>query len=44
MRLESGRDNWTRVRVGSRKINRSYLKEEGNAVRALSIQCLARLD
>ena len=35
MRLESGRDNWTRVRVGSRKINRAYLKEEGNAVRVL---------
>jgi hypothetical protein len=42
MRLESGRDNWTRVRVGSRKINRAYLKEEGNAVRAPPVSTSAR--
>ena len=30
MRLESQRDNWVRVRVGGRKINRAYLKEDGN--------------
>lgn len=29
MRLESMRGNWVRVRVGSRKINRVYLKEKG---------------
>ncbi|KAI9631974.1 uncharacterized protein MKK02DRAFT_21179 [Dioszegia hungarica] len=28
MRLESMRGNWTKVRVGSRKVNRVYLKEE----------------
>lgn len=28
MRLESVRGNWPRVRVGSRKINRVYLKEK----------------
>jgi 26S proteasome regulatory subunit N5 len=31
MRLESQRGNWVRVRVGGRKINRAYLKEDGNA-------------
>lgn len=31
MRLESQRANWVRVRVGGRKINRAYLKEDGNA-------------
>lgn len=35
MRLESQRGNWVRVRVGGRKINRGYLKEEGNSVRPL---------
>ncbi|CDZ96764.1 26S proteasome regulatory complex, subunit RPN5/PSMD12 [Phaffia rhodozyma] len=29
MRLESQRGNWTRVRVGGRKINRAHLKEDG---------------
>ncbi len=33
MRLESLRGNWVRVRVGSRKINRVYLKEPETAVR-----------
>lgn len=28
MRLESLRGNWSRVRVGSRKINRVYLKDK----------------
>lgn len=28
MRLESIRGNWSRVRVGSRKINRVYLKDK----------------
>lgn len=32
MRLESLRGNWSRVRVGSRKINRVYLKEKDSAV------------
>lgn len=32
MRLESLRGNWVRVRVGSRKINRVYLKEKDTAV------------
>lgn len=32
MRLESLRGNWTRVRVGSRKINRVFLKEADSAV------------
>lgn len=32
MRLESLRGNWVRVRVGSRKINRVYLKEPDTAV------------
>ncbi|ORY31371.1 hypothetical protein BCR39DRAFT_571286 [Naematelia encephala] len=31
MRLESLRGNWARVRVGSRKINRVYLKEADSA-------------
>ncbi|NXD32452.1 PSD12 ATPase, partial [Spelaeornis formosus] len=31
MRLESLRGNWSRVRVGSRKINRVYLKEKDSA-------------
>jgi 26S proteasome regulatory subunit N5 len=35
MRLESARGLWPRVRVGGRKVNRSYLKESGNAVRIL---------
>lgn len=32
MRLESLRGNWVKVRVGSRKINRVYLKEKDSAV------------
>jgi 26S proteasome regulatory subunit N5 len=32
MRLESLRGNWTRVRVGSRKVNRTFLKEKDSAV------------
>ena len=32
MRLESLRGNWNKVRVGSRKINRVYLKEKDSAV------------
>jgi 26S proteasome regulatory subunit N5 len=35
MRLESLRGNWVKVRVGSRKINRVYLKEKESAVRPL---------
>ncbi|KAJ9092508.1 hypothetical protein QFC19_008721 [Naganishia cerealis] len=31
MRLESQRGLWPRVRVGGRKINRTYLKEKGNS-------------
>lgn len=31
MRLEAARGNWPRVRVGSRKINRVYLKEKDSA-------------
>lgn len=31
MRLESQRDQWARVRVGGRKVNRPYLREAGNA-------------
>lgn len=34
MRLESLRGNWIRVRVGSRKINRAFLKEPESAVSA----------
>lgn len=41
MRLESLRGLWPRVRVGGRKVNRSYLKESGNAVR-LSLYRLPR--
>ena len=37
MRLESLRGNWARVRVGSRKINRVYLKEPDSAVSDLSV-------
>ena len=32
MRLESLRGNWVKVRVGSRKINRVYIKEKDTAV------------
>jgi 26S proteasome regulatory subunit N5 len=32
MRLESLRGNWIRVRVGSRKINRVFLKEPASSV------------
>jgi len=32
MRLESQRGNWNKVRVGSRKINRVYLKEDDVSV------------
>lgn len=32
MRLESLRGNWTKVRVGSRKINKVYLKEHETSV------------
>lgn len=32
MRLEAQRDQWPRVRVGGRKINRAFLKEDGNTV------------
>lgn len=31
MRLESERDQWNKVRVGSRKVNRAYLRESGNS-------------
>ncbi len=34
MRLESQRGAWPRVRVGGRKINRGFLKEEKNTVRS----------
>jgi 26S proteasome regulatory subunit N5 len=32
MRLESLRGSWNRVRVGSRKVNKVYLKEKETAV------------
>ncbi len=32
MRLEAQRGLWPRVRVGGRKINRTFLKEEKSAV------------
>lgn len=35
MRLESMRGNWTKVRVGSRKVNRVYLKEEDVSVSSI---------
>lgn len=43
MRLESQRGNWVRVRVGGRKINRGYLKEEGNSVSPSSSCSTSRL-
>lgn len=36
MRLESLRGNWIRVRVGSRKINRTFLKEKDSSVSFVS--------
>jgi 26S proteasome regulatory subunit N5 len=43
MRLESLRGNWSRVRVGSRKINRTFLKEKDSAVSCSPSAC-ARAD
>ena len=38
MRLESLRGNWVRVRVGSRKVNRVYLKEPESAVSVITLR------
>ena len=44
MRLESLRGNWIRVRVGSRKVNRTFLKEKDSAVSLPFPESAARAD